>query len=338
MDTEGAKASPEFISPAVKTLAGVGLALLALFQIFPPQGPIWPYIAYTIVAPLICAVPFLFLRSVRESLSAAYDRLGSARVPATSLAVFVFALLGWLWFRHLPTEAQRMVIRGFFPAFVESQAPTTAPSSPNDAAAPGPLVFVPENQPAAPGATPPPLSPQQAEELRALRRQVAELERKLAEAERRNGERPAGSGQAVLPAPAEAQTTAPPATSAQANSPEPTPPLPPKQIPMLASVVPTDDPLVTLSAYLVLGQNLRALYVRERGVDEVERQVNAWYQASLQYIGQKLGVDYAARYRTYRASGLGIVNFPVAKMGMVDGIDGRIQHLVTFLTELRQRR
>ena len=96
--------------------------------------------------------------------------------------------------------------------------------------------------------------------------------------------------------------------------------------------------LITLSAYLELGQKLRDLYIREHAAPEVEQQLNAWYGASRQYISQKLGADYAARYGTYRSSVLGIVNFPVAKMGIVDAINGRIDHLVTFLTELRQRR
>jgi hypothetical protein len=85
-------------------------------------------------------------------------------------------------------------------------------------------------------------------------------------------------------------------------------------------------------------QSLRRLYVRERAHPEVEGQVNDWYRSSLQYVGQRMGVDYAARCQTTRASGMGIQGFPVAKMGMVDGIDSRLQHLVTFLTEVRQRR
>lgn len=322
-----------------KALLGAATAVTSLaLAIWPPNGPAWPYLLYSLAAVLWLA---LLMSMGRSLVSERFEQLGTgARRVIGGLIAFVAVGVLVLWVAFLPDESYVLVARGFLALPSVDAKPTEAQVPPQPSSR-EPDIFMSSPEPVA--APEPPRAATSAvrtvapvdPETERLRRQVAELESKLAEATRAAAPRPDS-----VPAPeASSTSTPPPAASApETTSPKVDVPQPARQIPQIPPVVPTADPLVTLSAYLVQGQNLRALYVRERGADEVEAQVNGWYRASLAYVNQVMGVDYAARYRSYRPSGMAIHAFPVAKMGMVDAIDGRLQNLVTFLTELRARR
>jgi hypothetical protein len=319
-------------------LAGLGF-IIAIVAIYPPQGPQYPYLAYTLAIPSIALGTALALRPVRKAISAAYDWLGGARAIVTSCALAVLAALALLWYQYLPGPAQIVIAQTVFPAFVVQALP--APSTPPPQTPIGPVVFDTPTPPV-PTSAPDQIPPAVAAQLRQRDQQIADLMARLeaAESAKAAAEQEADRQRAAADVAREQAAAAPPPSGPAPTTPNPTPanPAPVRSIPQLPPVVPTSNVLETLSAYLILGQNLRALYVRENAADAVEQQVNAWYRASLGYIGQNLGVDYAARYRTATGSGLAIHNFPMAKMGMVDGIDSRLQHLVSFLTEIRNRR
>lgn len=90
-----------------------------------------------------------------------------------------------------------------------------------------------------------------------------------------------------------------------------------------------------LAGFMDSGRTLLNKYVESHADAGIEKQLNQWYAESLKYINDNLGTDYAAQYRQSTSSGLGIAGFPVAKMGIVDGINARLRHLTTFIDRLR---
>jgi hypothetical protein len=136
--------------------------------------------------------------------------------------------------------------------------------------------------------------------------------------------------------------TGTPAVTVAPAAPPPTSPAAPAVLPPTPAVAPSrptkEQVLDKLAQFLEEGQRIRALFIKERGSDTVQKEVDRWFSLSLAYIRENMGADYAARYRLAQPSGRGIHGFPIAKMPVVDGIDARLSHLSTFMGEVRQSR
>lgn len=90
-----------------------------------------------------------------------------------------------------------------------------------------------------------------------------------------------------------------------------------------------------LSAYMERGRVLLNEYIASHASEELEKALNQWYGESLNYVNGALGPDYAAQFRQTTSSGQGIIGFPVAKIGVIDGINSRLKHLSNFIDQLR---
>jgi hypothetical protein len=149
---------------------------------YPPQGPIWPYLAYTIVIPVLWLLALFSISRVRTATGGAYEWLGVGRVPVTAGFVFGFWMLFGVWVAHLPKEAQRRFFVGTFttdrygpPREVSVAAMNDAANS-SDLVTSGPIVD-----------TTPPINPLAViqEQNNELKTQLADTQTQLADALKR---------------------------------------------------------------------------------------------------------------------------------------------------------
>ena len=92
---------------------------------------------------------------------------------------------------------------------------------------------------------------------------------------------------------------------------------------------------VALAELLTRGQLIRARVIKARGDEASEKEALGWYTECANYLHANLGPDYAAQFRVARPSADAIDGFPMAKMGLVNGIQARLDHLSDFITRLR---
>ena len=94
----------------------------------------------------------------------------------------------------------------------------------------------------------------------------------------------------------------------------------------------TTDALV---GFVREGMALRDRCIRERCSDDVEKAVNEWYRRALQFVSENLGQAYAERFKDGQSYSDVLLNFPMAKMPLYNGIRGRIARLHEFIKEFQ---
>lgn len=125
-----------------KELGFVAAAFGLAMQVYPPSGPVFPYIVWTLILPAAVVFACLSRSSVRHRLRELHRDLGPHRVPTVGLLSVALLFLAVFWWRNLPTAGQR-AIGGFIVYVVTPRGSLQADATSPPANGPSPGLILP---------------------------------------------------------------------------------------------------------------------------------------------------------------------------------------------------